>query len=168
MRWQDFCFSWSNNKMIIMNQIANPMENISSLITFQLGGELFCTDMQNIVQIVDPAELNQDNTLHSDDSHIRLDTIKIPIIDLYKKAKVKNKNFSSDNRILVVKIDSNNYGIWVEKVDNIYALGRDFDFEIELNGDEEVLFLKGIIKFKNKKMFFIDLKGFSLVEKSIN
>ena len=42
-----------------MNDIAKPMENISSLITFQIGGERFCTDMESVVQIIDPAELNQ-------------------------------------------------------------------------------------------------------------
>jgi chemotaxis signal transduction protein len=151
-----------------MNVTAKPMENISSLLTFQLGGQIFCTDMQNIVQIVDPSELDQDDILYSQDAHINLDSIKIPIIDLFKKADVKQKNLSKDNRILIINIDHNSYGIWVEKVDNIYTLGNDLDVAIEYNGNEEILFLKGILKFKNMKMLFLDLKGISLAEKNIN
>lgn len=151
-----------------MNDIANLMENISSLLTFQLGGEIFCTDMQNIVQIVDPGDLDQDDILYSQDAHIKLDSIKIPIIDLFKKIGTKKINPSKDNRILVVNIDHNSYGILVEKVDNIYTLGHDVEVDIEFNGSEEILFLKGILKFKNKKMLFLDLKGFSLNEKNIN
>ena len=151
-----------------MNDIANLMENISSLLTFQLGGEIFCTDMQNIVQIVDPSELDQDDILYSQDAHINLDSIKIPIIDLFKKADVKQKILSKDNRILIINIDHNSYGIWVEKVDNIYTLGNDLDVAIEYNGNEEILFLKGILKFKNMKMLFLDLRGISLAEKNIN
>jgi purine-binding chemotaxis protein CheW len=151
-----------------MNDIANPMENISSLITFQLGGEMFCTDMQDIVQVVDPAELNQDDALYSEDSYISLDTIKIPIIDLFKKTGVKQKKISKDNRILVVNIDHNSYGIWVEKVDNIYTLGHDVDVEIEHNGNEEILFFKGILKFKNLKMYLLDLKGINFAKENIN
>ena len=151
-----------------MNVTTKPMENISSLLTFQLGGQIFCTDMQNIVQIVDPSELDQDDILYSQDAHINLDSIKIPIIDLFKKADVKQKNLSKDNRILIINIDHNSYGIWVEKVDNIYTLGNDLDVAIEYNGNEEILFLKGILKFKNMKMLFLDLKGISLAEKNIN
>ena len=151
-----------------MNVTAKPMENISSLLTFQLGGQIFCTDMQNIVQIVDPSELDQDDILYSQDAHINLDSIKIPIIDLFKKADVKQKNLSKDNRILVINVDHNSFGILVEKVDNIYTLGQDVEVEIEFNGSEEILFLKGILKFKNKKMFFLDLKGLSLNKKGIN
>jgi chemotaxis signal transduction protein len=151
-----------------MNVTAKPMENISSLLTFQLGGQIFCTDMQNIVQIVDPSELDQDDILYSQDAHINLDSIKIPIIDLFKKADVKQKILSKDNRILIINIDHNSYGIWVEKVDNIYTLGNDLDVAIEYNGNEEILFLKGILKFKNMKMLFLDLKGISLAEKNIN
>jgi chemotaxis signal transduction protein len=151
-----------------MNVTARPMENISSLLTFQLGGQIFCTDMQNIVQIVDPSELNQDEILYSQDAHINLDSIKIPIIDLFKKADVKEKNLSKDNRILIINIDHNSYGIWVEKVDNIYTLGHDLDVAIEYNGNDEILFLKGILKFKNMKMLFLDLKGISQTEKNIN
>jgi chemotaxis signal transduction protein len=151
-----------------MNVTAKPMENISSLLTFQLGGQIFCTDMQNIVQIVDPSELDQDDILYSQDAHINLDSIKIPIIDLFKKAGVKQKNLSKDNRILIINIDHNSYGIWVDKVDNIYTLGHDLDVAIEYNGNEEILFLKGILKFKNMKMLFLDLKGISLAEKNIN
>ena len=151
-----------------MNVTAKPMENISSLLTFQLGGQIFCTDMQNIVQIVDPSELDQDDILYSQDAHINLDSIKIPIIDLFKKADVKQKILSKDNRILIINIDHNSYGIWVEKVDNIYTLGNDLDVAIEYNGNEEILFLKGILKFKNMKMLFLDLRGISLAEKNIN
>jgi chemotaxis signal transduction protein len=151
-----------------MNVTAKPMENISSLLTFQLEGQIFCTDMQNIVQIVDPSELNQDDILYSQDAHINLDSIKIPIIDLFKKADVKEKNLSKDNRILIINIDHNSYGIWVEKVDNIYTLGHDLDVAIEYNGNDEILFLKGILKFKNMKMLFLDLKGISQTEKNIN
>ena len=150
-----------------MNDIVNPMENISSLITFQLGGEMFCTDMQSIVQIIDPAELNQEVDLNSEDCYISLGADQIPMIYLHKIAGFQLKKVSRDNRILIVNIDSNNFGIWVEKVDNIYTLGHDIDIDIEFNGSEELSYLKGILKFKERKMFLLDLKGLLMTNKNI-
>ena len=151
-----------------MNDIAKPMENISSLITFQVGGERFCTDMENIVQIIDPSELNKDKELNSEYSHINLGVIKVPVIDLHKIAGFKLKKISKNNRILIVNIDHNNFAIWVEQVDNIYTLSHDLDIEIEFNGNEEQAYLKGVINFKEQKMFLLDLKGLLLTDKNIN
>ena len=151
-----------------MNDIARPMENISSLITFQIGGERFCTDMENVVQIIDPSELDQEKDANSEYSYINLGVIKIPIIDLHKIAGIKLKNVSKDNRILVVNIDHNNFAIWVEKVNNIYTLSHDIDVEMESNGNEEKAYLKGILNFKEQKMFLLDLRGLLLTDKNIN
>ena len=151
-----------------MNDIARPMENISSLITFQIGGERFCTDMENVVQIIDPSELDQEKDPNSEYSYINLGVIKIPIIDLHKIAGIKLKNISKDNRILVVNIDHNNFAIWVEKVNNIYTLSHDIDVEMESNGNEEKAYLKGILNFKEQRMFLLDLRGLLLTDKDIN
>ncbi len=151
-----------------MNDIARPMENISSLITFQIGGERFCTDMENVVQIIDPSELDQEKDANSEYSYINLGVIKIPIIDLHKIAGIKLKNVSKDNRILVVNIDHNNFAIWVEKVNNIYTLSHDIDVEMESNGNEEKAYLKGILNFKEQRMFLLDLRGLLLTDKNIN
>ena len=151
-----------------MNDIARPMENISSLITFQIGGERFCTDMENVVQIIDPSELDQEKDPNSEYSYINLGVIKIPIIDLHKIAGIKLKNVSKDNRILVVNIDHNNFAIWVEKVNNIYTLSHDIDVEMESNGNEEKAYLKGILNFKEQRMFLLDLRGLLLTDKNIN
>ena len=151
-----------------MNDIARPMENISSLITFQIGGERFCTDMENVVQIIDPSELDQEKDSNSEYSYINLGVIKIPIIDLHKIAGIKLKNVSKDNRILVVNIDHNNFAIWVEKVNNIYTLSHDIDVEMESNGNEEKAYLKGILNFKEQRMFLLDLRGLLLTDKNIN
>lgn len=151
-----------------MNDIAKPMENISSLITFQVGGERFCTDMENIVQIIDPSELNKDKELNSEYSHINLGVTKIPVIHLHRIAGFKLKKFSKNNRILIVNIDHNNFAIWVEQVDNIYTLSHDLDIEIEFNGNEEQVYLKGVINFKEQKIFLLDLRGLLLTDKNIN
>lgn len=146
---------------------TNLMENISSLITFQLGGEMFCADMQNVVQIIDPDELDQEKDINSDGSNIDLGAIKIPMINLHKMAGIEPKKISKDNRILVINIDKNNFGFWVEKVDNIYTIGQDPNVEIEINGYEEILYVKGILKFKKLKMLLLDLKGLSLTNSKI-
>ena len=151
-----------------MNDIVKPLENISSLITFQIGGEWFCVDMESIVQIIDPTELNQDIDLNSEFSYINLGVIKIPMIDLHRIAGFKLKKISKDNRILVVNIDQNNFAIWVEKINNIYTLNNELDVEIESNGNEEKLYLKGVLNFKEQRMFLLDLRGLLLMEKNIN
>ena len=151
-----------------MNDIARPMENISSLITFQIGGERFCTDMEKVVQIIDPSELDQEKDANSEYSYINLGVIKIPVIDLQKIAGIKLKNISKDNRILVVNIDHNNFAIWVEKVNNIYTLSHDIDVEMESDGNEEKAYLKGILNFREQRMFLLDLRGLLLTDKDIN
>jgi len=147
-----------------MNDSIIPMKNISSLITFKLGGETFCSDMQNISQIIDPAEL--DHVPDSNDLYVSLGNIKIPIIDLHKIAGFKQINISKDNRIIVIEIDHNLFGIWVEKVDNIYTLDHESELEPEVNGFEKTSYLKGILRFKKQKMFLLDLRRLSLMDKN--
>jgi hypothetical protein len=53
-------------------------------------------------------------------------------------------------------------------VNNIYTLSHDLDVEIEFNGDEEKLYLKGILNFKEQKMLLLDLGGLLLTNKNIN
>jgi chemotaxis signal transduction protein len=149
-----------------MNEIAtNPIENISSLITFQLGGELFCTDLQNIIQIIDPAEL-QESDLNSEPLQISFGNLEIPIIDLHKIAGFRHRKISKDNRILILNMGQGEFGIWVEKVDNIYTVNH--QPEIEFNGVKEISYLKGILNFKKRKMFLLDLQGLTLRNSNIN
>ena len=101
-------------------------------------------------------------------ANINLGVVKIPMINLHKIAGFELKKISRDNRILVVNVDHNNFAIWVEKVNNIYTFSHELDVDIEFNDNEEKLYLKGVLNFKEQKMFLLDLKGLLLVDKSIN
>jgi chemotaxis signal transduction protein len=53
-------------------------------------------------------------------------------------------------------------------VNNIYTLSHDIDVEMESDGNEEKAYLKGILNFREQRMFLLDLTGLLLMDRNVN
>lgn len=134
----------------------SPIDNCSGLLTFKIAEQDFCTDMANVVEIINPLELDQEANISSENPHVNLGVIKIPMIDLYKMFDMNPRPRSKDDRIIVIEIESKFFGFLVEKISNIYSLDNELKNEIEFISRQALIHLAGILKFRNKDMFFMD------------
>ncbi len=142
-----------------MNEKISPLEKYKGLLTFTIAGLNFCADMADIVEIINPLELNQDENIMSKEPHVNLGILKIDLIDLYKIFGLDQKLRSEDERIIVMEINNKFYGFLVDKVYNIYNLDKDLKNEFEFTACERIIHLTGILKYKNENLFLLNSFG---------
>ena len=145
------------------------IDNFKGLLTFKINGEYFCSDMANIVEIINPSELNQEENINSDSPHINLGVVKIAMIDLYKIFGLNSKQRTEDDRIIVVEINNQFLCFLVDKICNIYSLDKDIINEIEFEPFKRIIHLTGILKLKKKNLFLLDFNSIASSElKKVN
>ena len=142
-----------------MNEKISPLEKYKGLLTFTIAGLNFCSDMADIVEIINPIELNQDENINSNEPHINLGILKINLIDLYKIFGLEKKLRTEDERIIVLEINNKFYGFIVDKVFNIYNLDKELKNEFEFTACERIIHLAGILKYKNENLFLLNSFG---------
>ncbi len=134
----------------------SPIENCNGLLTFKIAGQDFCTDMANIVEIINPIELDQEENISSENPHVNLGVLKISIIDLYKMFGFNPRPRGKDDRIIIIETENQFFGFVVEKISNIYSLDKELKSEIEFVACKGLIHLSGILKFRKKDLFYLD------------
>ena len=142
-----------------MNEKISPLGKYKGLLTFTIAGLNFCADMADIVEIINPLELNQDDNINSDEPHVNLGILKIDLIDLYKIFGLEKKIQSENQRIIVMEINNKFYGFIVDKVFNIYNLYNELKSEFEFTACEQIIHLSGILKYKGEDLFLLNSFG---------
>jgi len=135
------------------------MQNIKGLVTFEIAGQVFCADIQDITGIINPAELNQDKNINSIQPYIELGSVKIPLIDINKIYGFQEKERTENARILVVEVQSRLIGFFVERVDHVYSIDNEMEDKMEFTECKRILYLSGILKYQKMNMFLLDLKS---------
>jgi len=143
-----------------MVNIKDPLEKISNLITFKIMDKVYCTDMQNILRIIDPAELNLKMNQQFTDSYIQIGDAELPLVNPSKILGCEqNRIYISDQRILAIEIENSIFCLWVDKILNIYSLDFCHKEEFKFYQNEDKTYLQGILKFKKEEMQLINLNG---------
>ncbi len=142
-----------------MNEKISPLEKYKGLLTFTIAGLNFCADMADIVEIINPLEINQDDNINSSEPHINLGILKIDLIDLYKIYGLEKKLNTEDERIIVMEINNKFCGFLVDKVFNIYNLDNELKSEFEFTTCERIIHLQGILKYKGDNLFLLNSFG---------
>jgi len=137
----------------------SQIENFKGLLTFKISGEYFCADMANIVEIINPSELSQEENISSEKPHINLGVVKIDMIDLNKIFGIQPKQRTDDDRIIVVEINNQFLSFLVDKICNIYSLDKDIINEMEFEPYKRIIHLSGILKYKKKNLFLLDFES---------
>ncbi len=142
-----------------MKENTSTLDKISALLTFEIGGKLFCVDIKDIAVIINPQEINQENNINAVEPFIVIGVLKIPLINIHKILELKQKDRAESNRILVAEINGKLFAFIAERVENIYALEKEMRSQIEFVEIIDSPFVKGIIKYLNQEIRFIDLSG---------
>jgi len=166
--WQASCtiYITAVSHSLIFKQVnymvntKHPLENISNLITFQIMDKVYCADMQNILRIIDPTELNLKMNQNFSDSYIHIGDAELPLVNPSKILGCdQNRVYMGDQRILAIEIDNSIFCLWVDKILNIYSLDFCNKDEFNFYQNEDKTYLQGMLKFKKEEMQLINLNG---------
>jgi purine-binding chemotaxis protein CheW len=135
------------------------MQNIKGLVTFEISGQVFCADIQDITGIINPAELDQEENINSNHPYIELGSVKIPLIDINKTFGFVPKDRTENARILIVEVKKEIIGFFVEKVDHVYSIDNEMQEKMEFTECKRILYLSGILKYQKMNMFLLDLQN---------
>ncbi len=140
-----------------MNETNFPLEDIKGLLTFKISGNKFCADMNVITAIINPEELNQDVNIESDDPHIVLGAIKIPIINFYELFGYPRPKRTEAERILVLEASNKMIGFFVERVEDIYSIDKEMRTNMEYISFNALPNVIAILKYRDEQMYLLDL-----------
>ena len=135
------------------------MQNIKGLVTFEIAGQVFCADIQDITGIINPTELDQEKNINSSHPYIELGSVKIPLVDINKTFGFLSKDRTEHARILVVEVKKELIGFFVEKVDHVYSIDNEMQEKMEFTECKRILYLSGILKYQKTNMFLLDLQS---------
>ena len=138
------------------------MQNIKGLVTFEIAGQVFCADIQEITGIINPAELDQEENINSNHPYIELGSVKIPLIDINKTFGFVSTDRTENARILIVEAKKELIGFFVEKVDHVYSIDNEMQEKMEFTECKRILYLSGILKYQKMNMFLLDLQSIDL------
>ena len=138
------------------------MQNIKGLVTFEIAGQVFCADIQEITGIINPAELDQEENINSSHPYIELGSVKIPLIDINKTFGFVSTDRTENARILIVEAKKELIGFFVEKVDHVYSIDNEMQEKMEFTECKRILYLSGILKYQKMNMFLLDLQSIDL------
>ncbi len=133
------------------------MQDIKGLVTFEIAGQVFCADIQDITGIINPEELNQEDYINSSHPFIELGSIKIPLVNLNKTFGFTAINRTENSRILIVEVQKQLIGFFVEKVDHVYSIDNEMQSNLTFTKCKQILYLSGILKYQKTNMFLLDL-----------
>jgi chemotaxis signal transduction protein len=146
-------------KQNLMQKKISPMQSIKGLVTFEISGQVFCANIQDITGIINPAELNQEEKINSSNPHIELGSVKIPLMDINKSFGFTEKDRTENARILIVEVQKKLVGFFVEKVDHVYSIDNEMKEKLEFTECKKILYLSGILKYQKTNMFLLDLQS---------
>lgn len=139
-------------------------ESLTGLVVFEISEMEFCTDIKAISAIINPSELNQPGLFSTNDPKIQINDLVIPIVDFYKFFGVGHKYGSKDIRIVLVEIQDQVFGFFVDRVKEIFSMSKGFISKLKFSSSNENDYLIGKLDYENRQLLIPDL-GKTAVEK---
>lgn len=130
------------------------------ILVFDLNGEQYAMDILDVERIL--AYTNPTDVPDSPDfvdGVINYDNGVIPILNLNKKFKFKNKSISKKNKIIVIKRKENQYGIIVDNVSEVIGVEDDsFEKLPDITVNISKNYIKGLFKIDDKITILLNIE----------
>lgn len=128
------------------------IESLNGLIIFQINQREFCADIKEVAAIINPKEIGQEDNLKSPEPHLIFDNMKIPILPIQNYFSLNIGEQTEFFRIVLVEAIEKMFGFFVEKVEEIYTMSREFTDQLTFMQDEENPYLMGIINYEQREL----------------
>ncbi len=133
---------------------------MEKVVTFRLGGELFCIDISRIREIIRPMKPNKvPDTPDYVEGVIDLRGVVLPIIDLRKRFGFEPEVGKNQERIIVVEYgDGSLMGFVVDAVENVVPL-TDKDLDAGNIGIKSIMaeYIRGIARSGDELVTVLDV-----------
>ncbi len=129
------------------------------LVSFQVGEEEFAVDILKVQEINRMVDITRvPKSPHFVEGVINLRGKVIPIIDLRKRLRVTNTEYSRQTRIVVVDIEGKVIGLIVDAVSEVLRLPAEtIEPPPHMVSNVDVEYIKGVGKLDDRLIILLDL-----------
>lgn len=111
--------------------ITEIVNNISAVLIVTIEGNKFCFDIQNLYTIIFPEEAVINKKIN-DRYFIEIRNYSIPIVDLKAIFKLKENEDGINSRIIILDINNEKFGFFVDSIDEIINISEKNTDRIEI------------------------------------
>ena len=143
-----------------MNISSILTDDCKSLLTFDIGGIEYCLSNTMFSIILKPDNIFQlGNAEKSRYSLFQIDNKSVPLIDL-KKILIGNKQkIDEHSRIITVEYKNIQFGLLVEKINEIIAVDEKFvTTSLQFIPELKHRYIQGTIEFEDRKLILLNIE----------
>ena len=130
------------------------------IVLFRLGSEYYAINVDMIEEIIESVSMEKITGMpHYIAGVISLRKESIPVISLFKKFHIRERNPGKTETVLITNYNSKTYGILVDELKGVLDIESSSIFDVPLvYSDEELSYLEGIIKYETEIAAIVDIK----------
>ncbi len=131
---------------------------LSKYIVFEIGGQGYALPLTNVVEVIWMVALTPTPAKHDHiEGVINLRGNILPILNIRSRLGIPDVTYGIHHRILIVVVESHHVGFVVDAVSRVeeFEAGQ---VETPREFDQELTFVNGLIKLKDRIIFCIELE----------
>ncbi|MDK2946341.1 chemotaxis protein CheW [Geotoga petraea] len=139
---------------------------MTDVLSFQIHNQEYAIDVEEIESVVDIEEVTPvPNSKEFINGVINLRGRIVPVVDLTKKINIKLPEEHEFDNILILKIDEQEIGVFVDEVKNVLSIDESNLENIQSKNDVYTGKVKGTIKVQNRLIIYLDIRAVLNLEK---
>lgn len=139
---------------------------MKDVLSFQIHNQEYAIEVEEIESVVDIEEVTPvPNSREFINGVINLRGRIVPVVDLTKKISIKLPEEHEFENILVLKIDEQEIGVFVDEVKNVLSIDETKLENIQSKNDVYTGKVKGTIKVDNRLIIYLDIRAILNLEK---
>lgn len=139
---------------------------MTDVLSFQIHNQEYAIEVEEIESVVDIEEVTPvPKSREFINGVINLRGRIVPVVDLTKKINIKLPEEHEFENILVLKIDEQEIGVFVDEVKNVLSIDESNLENIQSKNDVYTGKVKGTIKVNNRLIIYLDIRAILNLEK---
>ncbi|MBI2837701.1 MAG: chemotaxis protein CheW [Acidobacteria bacterium] len=139
-------------------EVVEQQPQLSKYIVFEIGGQGYALPLTNVVEVIWMVALTPTPAKHDHiEGVINLRGNILPILNIRSRLGIPDVPYGIHHRILIVVVESHHVGFVVDTVSRVeeFEAGQ---VETPREFDQELTFVNGLIKLKDRIIFCIELE----------
>lgn len=139
---------------------------MTDVLSFQIHNQEYAIEVEEIESVVDIEEVTPvPKSRDFINGIINLRGRIVPVVDLTKKINIKLPEEHEFDNILILKIDEQEIGVFVDEVKNVLSIDETNLENIQSKNDVYTGKVKGTIKVDNRLIIYLDIRAILNLEK---
>lgn len=139
---------------------------MTDVLSFQIHNQEYAIEVEEIESVVDIEEVTPvPKSRDFINGVINLRGRIVPVVDLTKKINIRLPEEHNFDNILILKIDEQEIGVFVDEVKNVLSIDETNLENIQSKNDVYTGKVKGTIKVDNRLIIYLDIRSILNLEK---